>query len=124
MLAVVLAVILNTDVVAAGQKLPPEPRWLIAHTGAPDGSAESIAVEFTMPHGAPQVVGKIVRWVSFANNAPVAVPNLIDALKKKYGATESLDDNGHLSGSSTPRASRRNGLARVSCRDASRPRRI
>jgi hypothetical protein len=88
--------ILRTEVVAGGQRLTPEPRWIIAHTGAPDGTAESIGIELTMPHGAPQVVGKIVRWVQFANTAPVAAPNLVDAMKKKYGATESLDDNGNL----------------------------
>ena len=97
--------VVGTDITVAGRDLAPEPQWLIAHTVTatnpvffhqPDGTAESIAIELTMPRGGPQLVGKIMRWVSFATSAPVAATNLIDALKQKYGATESLDDSQHL----------------------------
>jgi len=93
--------VLNTDVVIAGKQMPPERQWVIAHTVAPrnpvffhqpDGTAESITLELTTPRGGPQVVGKIMRWVSFANTAPVAATNLVEALRQKYGATESFEN--------------------------------
>lgn len=79
------------------QKYTRFPHYLIAHTvnkfnpdfdTLPDGSAESVAVEFTMPPSAP-VADRIIRRVHFANGRPVLAKTLIDALEKKYGPSNS-----------------------------------
>jgi len=73
------------------------PRYVVAHTVGvprypntpppytlPDGSADEIVLEFTIPPS-PPLVGKIVRQVTFATGQPVVASNLVDALRKKYG---------------------------------------
>ena len=93
--------VLKTKVVIAGKEMPPERQWVIAHTVAPrnpvffhqpDGTAESITLELTTPRGGPEVVGEIMRFVNFPNTAPVAATNLVEAVRQKYGATESFDN--------------------------------
>jgi hypothetical protein len=69
------------------------PHFFVAHTvnkfnpefaNLPDGSSESIAVEFTMPPNSP-VADRIIRRVQFPNGKPVLARTLIEALEKKYG---------------------------------------
>lgn len=83
----------DIEITAAG-KTGRRPRLILAHVpaggrnpelwGNLDGSHEAIGVRLTAPPG-PMVVEMVSRYVSFANNAPVAASILLDALRKKYG---------------------------------------
>src|SRR5262249_3774811 len=79
------------------------PEWVIAHSvraGSPnsfyqpDGSAESIGLEFTTPPN-PPLVSKVARYVQFPSGKPVLLGTLLDALHKKYGP-ENFALNGNL----------------------------
>jgi len=74
-------------------------RGFIAHTprgknpsyyfGA-DGAYDVVGVQIAFPPG-PQVVEMVSRYVGFANNAPVAKANLLEALRMKYGPETAMD---------------------------------
>jgi hypothetical protein len=77
------------------------PQFAVAHTvGAvansfrrADGSSDEVVLEFSTPPNAPMVI-KITREVIFAQNKPVVVANLVDALRKKYG--KEITREGHM----------------------------
>ena len=83
-------------IVEAGAKQGRRPHVILAHMppldpNRPgegwynrDGSQEAIGVQVTPPPG-PMVVELVVRYVKFANSAPVAASNIVDALQQKYG---------------------------------------
>ena len=80
--------------ITAGAKQGRRPRVILAHLPAAgrnpdlwgnlDGSHEAIGVQLTAPPG-PLVVEMVIRYVGFASNAPLAPPNIIEGLRKKYG---------------------------------------
>jgi hypothetical protein len=91
--------------IEAGGKMGRRPRLILAHLpaggrnpelwGNLDGSHEAIGVRMTAPPG-PMVVELVSRYVSFANDAPVAATTLLEALRKKYGPESEDQDRRQL----------------------------
>ena len=72
------------------------PHYIVAHTSPPakDGSAEAIALEFTLPPSHP-VVSRVYRWIQFPSNGRVAAGNLVASMRKKYGTETSINSIYH-----------------------------